>query len=163
MSNTKNQSPSRIAALAAMGTLLGFSLSRIGFTSWDEVHRMFTFADLRLFLTFMGAVTLLGGAFYALKTRTSPAWPTKDIHRGTIAGGVLFGVGWALSGGCPGVVLAQLGEGKVFALLSLGGVLLGNWLYGRLFEAKVLSSPTPGLSNIEGTATDACAPPNAAE
>jgi uncharacterized protein len=123
--------------LGALGMLLGITLSRVGFTSWDEVHAMFTFADLRMFLTFALAVSLLGAAFFVIERRSHPAWPPRPIHRGTLVGGVLFGAGWALSGGCPGVVLAQIGEGKLYALLSLGGILLGNWLYAALLEARL--------------------------
>ncbi len=123
--------------LLGLGGVLGFSLSRIGFTSWDEVHSMFVFDDLRMFLTFALGVTLVGAAFFVIQRRSSPNWPPRPIHRGTLVGGILFGVGWALSGGCPGVVLTQLGEGKLYALLPLVGILLGNWMYGALFEAKL--------------------------
>jgi hypothetical protein len=54
-----------------------------------------------------------------------------------LVGGILFGVGWALSGGCPGVVLTQLGEGKLYALFALFGIGLGNWLYAAFLEARV--------------------------
>jgi uncharacterized protein len=123
--------------LTLLGALLGFSLSRIGFTSWDEVHAMFVFADLRMFLSFALGVTLLSGAFYLIEKRTEPAWPPRPIHRGTLIGGVLFGAGWAISGGCPGVVLTQLGEGKLYALFALAGIAMGNALYGALFEARL--------------------------
>lgn len=123
--------------LLGLGALLGFTLSHVGFTSWDEVHAMFTFADLRMFLTFALAVVGLGVAFQIIQRRSHPAWPPRPIHRGTLVGGVLFGVGWALSGGCPGVVLTQIGEGKLHALFALLGIGLGNWLYAALLEARV--------------------------
>lgn len=123
--------------LALLGALLGFTLSHVGFTSWDEVHAMFTFADLRMFLTFALGVVGLGGAFYAIARRESPGWTPRPIHRGTVAGSVLFGVGWALSGGCPGVVLAQIGEGRLHGLFALAGILAGNALYGVLLEARL--------------------------
>ena len=123
--------------LLAMGALLGFALSNIGFTSWDEVHAMFTFADLRMFLAFAVGVSLLTAAFAVVRRTSSPAWPARPIHRGTLVGGALFGVGWALSGACPGVVLAQLGEGRFYALFSLAGVLFGNALYASMFEQRL--------------------------
>ena len=130
--------------LLGLGAVLGFSLSRIGFTTWDEVHSMFVFDDLRMFLAFAMGVTLLGGAFFVIARRSSPNWPPRPIHRGTLVGGVLFGAGWALSGGCPGVVLTQLGEGKLYALLPLLGIFLGNWMFGALFEARLgTSAPAP--------------------
>lgn len=123
--------------LLGLGALLGFTLSHVGFTSWDEVHAMFTFADLRMFLTFALAVVGLGVAFQIIRRRSHPDWPPRPIHRGTLVGGVLFGVGWALSGGCPGVVLTQIGEGKLYALFALAGIVAGNWLYAALLEARV--------------------------
>ena len=124
-------------ALFAMGGLLGFSLSRIGFTSWDEVHRMFTFTDLRLFLTFAGGVSLLALIFFAIRKTTRPEWPGRPVLRGTLLGGVVFGLGWALSGACPGVAVVQLGEGKLYAVITLAGMLLGNHLYGAFLEKRV--------------------------
>ena len=123
-------------ALLLMGILLGFSLSRIGFSSWDEVHRMFTFADLRLFLTFALGVTLLGLAFFVVRKTSKPNWPSRPMVRGTIVGGVIFGVGWALSGACPGVALVQIGEGNLYGLIALAGMLAGNWLYAARFEKR---------------------------
>ncbi len=125
------------ARLLGMGALLGFSLSRIGFTSWDEVNAMFTFRDLRMFLAFAVGVVLLTGAFAIIARRSSPAWAARPIHRGTLVGGVLFGLGWALSGACPGVLLAQLGEGKLYALFAIAGVGVGNWAYGALLEGRL--------------------------
>jgi uncharacterized protein len=118
------------------GVLLGFALSRIGFSSWDEVHRMFTFADLRLLLTFMFAVTLLAVAWRVVYRLTpkKPSWPLRPIHKGTVTGGALFGVGWALSGACPGVALVQLGEGQLGALWTLGGILIGNSVYAVVHQ-----------------------------
>jgi uncharacterized membrane protein YedE/YeeE len=124
-------------ALLLMGTALGFSLSRIGFTSFDEVQAMFRFEDLRLFLTFAAGVALLTAAFAIVRKRQHPSWPPRPIHKGTLIGGVLFGVGWALSGACPGVVLTQLGEGKGYALFTLAGVLAGNWLYALTLERRL--------------------------
>jgi hypothetical protein len=43
---------------------------------------------------------------------------------------VVFGLGWALSGACPGIVLVQLGEGRLMAGLTLGGIFGGTWLFG---------------------------------
>lgn len=136
--------------LLVLGALLGFSLSRIGFTSWDEVRAMFTFRDLRMFLAFAVGVTLLGAAFALARSRL-PAFSPRPIQRGTLIGGVLFGVGWAISGACPGVLLAQLGEGRFYALFALAGVALGNWGYGALIEPRLgttaprttLPSPAP--------------------
>jgi uncharacterized membrane protein YedE/YeeE len=125
-----------LLATALMGTALGFVLSRIGFSSWDEVHRMFTFESLRLLLTFALGVSLLSIAWPIIRRLSAnpPRWSRRPIHRGTAVGGALFGVGWALCGACPSIALVQLGEGKSSALISLAGMFLGNWLYSVVHE-----------------------------
>jgi len=117
-----------LAANAGFGLLLGFSLSHIGFGDFGEVHRMFTFADLRLVLTFGGAVALCAAGFATLTRRWQ--FVRRRVQPASIAGGVVFGLGWALAGACPGIVLVQLGEGQLQALLTLGGILGGTWLFG---------------------------------
>ena len=114
------------------GLLLGSSLSMIGFSSWDEVHAMFTFSELRLVLAFAFGVALLLPSWLLIARLTGASWSPRKIHRGTLIGGALFGVGWALSGACPSIALVQLGEGQLAALYTLGGILLGNWLYSVL-------------------------------
>ncbi|HTP49445.1 MAG TPA: YeeE/YedE thiosulfate transporter family protein, partial [Anaeromyxobacteraceae bacterium] len=54
------------------------------------------------------------------------------IHKGTVAGGLLFGLGWGLTGGCPSIAVVQLGEGRLAAGASVAGVLVGTWLTRRL-------------------------------
>lgn len=115
---------------AVVGVVLGFSLHHIGFTDYSEVQKMFTLADLRLVLVFGLGVTLTAAAFRAMGRKLVVA--RRDVHPGTVVGGVLFGLGWALTGACPGVVFAQLGEGKVYALWSLAGVVIGTAIYPRV-------------------------------
>jgi uncharacterized protein len=122
------------AAVGAVGLLLGFSLSRIGFSSWDEVHSMFTFSDLRLFLTFCFGVTALTLAWVVVQRFSNPAWTPRPIHPGTLPGGALFGLGWALCGACPAIALVQFGEGQIGGLFTLTGILAGNWLYAAVHE-----------------------------
>lgn len=116
------------------GLFLGFSLSRIGFSSWDEVHKMFVFSDTRLFSAFCFAALFLGLAWWMIQRFTGEKWPARKIHPGTLWGGALFGIGWALCGACPSIALVQLGEGQLAALITLCGLFFGNWLYSVVHE-----------------------------
>lgn len=116
--------------LGALGLAFGAVVSAAGFTDFGELHKMFTLADPRLLLTFGGAVGLAAVGF-ALHCRQA-GLPRRPIVAGTIPGAVVFGAGWALCGGCPGAVLAMVGEGKLAALVTLGGILLGTALGQRL-------------------------------
>jgi hypothetical protein len=130
-----------IVGSAVIGVVLGYCLSRIGFSSWDRVHEMFTFADLRLFLTFLTGVGTLAVAWLVVKKLSSPNWDPRPIHPGTVAGGAVFGLGWALSGACPAIAFVQLGERQLGALWTLGGIVLGNFLYSLVHERWFRWSP----------------------
>ncbi len=119
-----------------VATALGFTLSSTGFSSYDEVQRMFGFVSLRLFGTFLLTVVILFVSWKIIAARTSspPTWTPKPIHRGTLVGGVLFGMGWTICGACPSIALVQIGEGQGLALLSLLGIFLGNWIYSMVHE-----------------------------
>ena len=62
---------------------------------------------------------------------------TNLIYR--VWGGILFGVGWSITGMCPGPILVNLGEGKLYAIAALAGVLVGASLFGTFYER--LSGP----------------------
>ena len=120
--------------VAVYGLALGYILSWIGFTNYDEVHTMFALTDARLWLAFGFGAVLAGIGF---RSRRGPP-PNKRLHPGVIPGSLLFGLGWAITGVCPGAAWAQLGEGQLAAGVSLLGLLIGTWLYGiahrRLFR-----------------------------
>lgn len=112
------------------GLYMGFILSRIGFADYTEVHKMFTFTDLNLFLTFCGGVGVSAAGYWSL--RKLRALPGQKYHSGSIAGGVLFGLGWAITGACPSVALIMIGGGQLAAVATLLGVLVGTWLYPKV-------------------------------
>ncbi|MFF9122725.1 YeeE/YedE thiosulfate transporter family protein [Streptomyces sp. NPDC014889] len=106
------------------GLALGFTVSNIGFGDYAELNRMFTFQDLRMFLSFAGAVAIIVVAFALLRVRRTPG----RIHAGVIPGAVLFGTGWAISGGCPAIPIVQVAAGYLPALVTIAGVAVGIWL-----------------------------------
>lgn len=58
----------------------------------------------------------------------------KPLNKYTVIGGILFDIGWAISGACPGTVLAQIGEGKLLGFFTFSGMLFGTYLYARIAE-----------------------------
>ena len=56
----------------------------------------------------------------------------KTFNRGQIYGGVLFGLGWAITGACPGPLFAQIGSGYLAVVVTLLSAILGTWTYGYL-------------------------------
>jgi hypothetical protein len=113
------------------GLALGFTVSSIGFGDYTELNRMFTFQDLRMLLSFGGAVVIIVCVFALLRVRRTPG----RIHAGVIPGAVLFGTGWAISGGCPAIPIIQVAGGYLPALVTIVGIVVGirlcRWARGR--------------------------------
>jgi uncharacterized protein len=125
--------------LFAFGLLFGFILSRVGATSYDAIANMFLLRDLQL-MGVIGLAILVGGVglwlFRHFGVRSASGgqleMAQKPRSAGNLFGGLLFGAGWALAGACPGTALAQLGEGKIYALFTISGILAGTQLYRKL-------------------------------
>jgi uncharacterized membrane protein YedE/YeeE len=124
----------RHAALM-FGIGFGFVLSRVGATSHDAISGMFMLQDLRLagVMVIAIGVSALGFALVRKFRLTSLNGApielvAKPFNRWLALGSLMFGVGWSLSGACPGTALAQVGEGRLSALATLGGILLASFL-----------------------------------
>jgi len=117
------------------GLFMGFVIARIGFADYGEVHRLFTLVDLRMLITFAGAVLFAMVGFFILARNHK--LQEKFLHKGTIPGGMMFGTGWAITGSCPSIALVQLGAGYLPAVVTMVGILIGAWTYkvmnGRVF------------------------------
>lgn len=120
----------RALRFAVPAFLLGVALHFVGFTDFGEVRRMFALEDARLFLTFAVAVVVTSVGLHIARPEQRARLPRGKVHPGVLPGAALFGIGWALTGACPGVVFAQVGEGQLLALICLAGVIAGNWIYG---------------------------------
>lgn len=116
------------------GLALGYTITNIGFGDYAELNRMFTFQDLRMFLAFAGAVAIIALVFAILRVRRTPG----RIHPGVVIGAVLFGTGWAISGGCPAIPIIQVASGYLPALVTIAGIVVGvracRWANGRYFH-----------------------------
>lgn len=123
-----------------LGTLFGFALSRSGAADYDYIQGMFLFERFQLYGILATGVLFTAPGLWLIKrrARTLSGKPIeielKPMTRGTIAGSLLFGVGWSLTGMCPGPILVNIGEGKVYALAALAGAVAGAALFGSLYE-----------------------------
>ncbi|MBN2647688.1 MAG: YeeE/YedE family protein [Thiotrichales bacterium] len=123
-----------------MGVMFGFLMSRAGATTFDFHVKLFLFEDLQL-LKVIGTAVIVAmlGVFMlkklhinALATGTEVDFVKKPYQQGLIAGAFLFGIGWAMTAACPGTIPAMIAEGKIGAVFSLIGLLLGTLAYGIL-------------------------------
>ena len=140
----------------ALGTLFGFVLSRSGAADYDFIQGMFLLTNLQLYGIIGVAVAVTAPGLYLLKRygRTLGGQPIaielKPLHRGNVTGGILFGIGWSITGMCPGPILVNIGEGKVYALAALAGALVGAALFGVGYPRLAKPLGLPALARGTG-------------
>lgn len=123
-----------------LGTVLGFVLSRSGAADYDYIQAMFLFDSFQLYGIIGTAVLLTAPGLWLIKRRGRTlsgrrlAIELKPLHRGNVVGGALFGIGWSLAGMCPGPILVNIGEGKIYALAAFAGALTGAGAFGVLYR-----------------------------
>lgn len=134
-----------------LGSVFGFALSRSGAADYNFIQGMFLFEEFQLYGIIGTAVILTAPSLWLLKRRgrTLTGEPLqidlKPGHRGNIYGGILFGIGWSITGMCPGPILVNIGEGKVYALAALAGTLIGASAFGTLYPRLIKPFGLPPL------------------
>lgn len=130
---------SRQLLMLLLGTLFGIILVKAHIADWFRIQEMFHFAGWHMYGVILSAIAVAMASVQLLMRtphRTLDGAPlrisAKTADRGQIYGGLLFGLGWALTGACPGPLYAQLGALGLPAAVSLLSALCGAWLYGRL-------------------------------
>ncbi|HPF18306.1 MAG TPA: YeeE/YedE thiosulfate transporter family protein [Bacillota bacterium] len=126
------------------GGVFGFVLSRVGASDYNLIFRMFTGEDLKLAYVILTAILTAGVAMAVWKRMGMKGRGGTDVTirkkplnvRKNILGGAIFGLGWAISGACPGTVLAQVGEGKLLGLATMLGMILGTFFYALVAERQ---------------------------
>jgi uncharacterized membrane protein YedE/YeeE len=141
----------RLVLVLAGGAVFGFGLAWSTMTEPEVVLAFLRLEDLGLLLVMAAGIAVAGAAFVAgprLRRRPplgeayEPA-PAR-LDRRTALGAAVFGVGWGLSGMCPGAALASLGTGDWPILAGLAGILAGAWLQAR-FAPDRAGSAAPEL------------------
>jgi len=125
------------------GILFGFALSRSGASEYDLIVGMFIGENYTL-VGVIGTAIIVGllGMQVLKRTKgvTKKGEPLKISEKKlgpwSLFGAALFGIGWGLSGACPGTVLAQLGEGKIYGFFTFVGMIFGTYIYARLKEKR---------------------------
>jgi uncharacterized membrane protein YedE/YeeE len=120
------------------GALFGFGLSLATMVQPEVVIGFLRFQDWGLMLVMGGAAGVT-----VLAYKGFPRWFAKPLlggqfltqpaqwNRQTLVGAALFGVGWGMSGVCPGPALASLGTGNTDVWWALLGVVLGALAHGK--------------------------------
>ncbi len=127
----------RLAAALVAGALFGFGLSVSTMIRPGIVLGFLRFQDMGLILVLGGAVvvTFIGYRF-APRLLTRPVFGgvfgqhESVMDRATIIGAAIFGIGWGITGVCPGPAIAGLGAGSYELLYAIAGIALGALVQG---------------------------------
>lgn len=124
-----------------LGIVFGFVLYRSEVLSWFRIQEMFRFQSPRMYEIIASAVLVAAAsaAFIkkiGLKTISGVpiTIPPKTLGHGVryAVGGTIFGLGWALTGACPGPLFALAGNGVTVIIVAIASALAGTWTYGWL-------------------------------
>ncbi|RXR23440.1 DUF6691 family protein [Flavobacterium stagni] len=121
-----------------VGFVFGIVLTKAEAVSWYRIYEMFQFDSFHMY-GIIGVAVMTGVIGVQIIKRKQ----LKDINGATIIipdkekgtfrywiGGLIFGLGWAMVGACPGPIFILLGTGFMSVGLVLIGALLGTFIYG---------------------------------
>jgi len=130
-----------LAPYFIVGAMFGVLLVEAEVVSWFRIQEMFRFEAFHMYgiigtAVLTAAVSLLAIKRLGLRDRdgTPLGLAPKTLGTGVryVAGGTMFGLGWALTGACPGPLVALVGAGRPVMLVAIVSALAGTWTYGRL-------------------------------
>jgi len=107
--------------------------------SWFRMQEMFRFQGFQMYGIFMTAIPTAALCIFLIgkfNIKTLDGQPVeirkKQFNWGYVYGASLFGIGWGLTGACPGPIYVQIGSGLSIAILVLLSALAGTWVYSFL-------------------------------
>lgn len=122
-----------------MGTLFGIVLVKSEVISWFRIQEMFHLQSFHMYgiigsAILVGMISVLIIKHFKIKTLSGETVfiPTKEFQWGNVYGGLIFGLGWAITGACPGPLFAQIGSGFLVVVVTLLSAIFGTWVYGLI-------------------------------
>ncbi len=123
------------------GLFFGIVLIKAEVVSWYRIQEMFRLQSFHMFgvigsAVAVGALSVFLIKKFKIKTIKGEAiiLPEKTFNKGQIYGGLMFGLGWAITGACPGPLFAHIGAGFYAVLVVILSAIAGTWTYGLLRE-----------------------------
>lgn len=122
------------------GILFGIVMIKSEAVSWFRIYEMFRFQSFQMY-GIIGTAVVLGAisVFLIKKMNWKDASHLPIVFKDKeppytkyLIGGTIFGLGWALTGACPGPMFVNLGYGYLTMAVVIIGALLGTFLYGLI-------------------------------
>lgn len=125
------------------GIFFGFVLVKSEVVSWFRIQEMFRFDSFHMYGIFATAILTAAISIQVIKRLN-----LKDINgqpirlfdkdssqvKRYLAGGTLFGFGWAMTGACPGPMFTLAGAGYGIFIIPIISAIIGTWIYGKFRE-----------------------------
>ena len=139
-----------------LGIFFGLSLERSGLGDPHKLTGVFYFRDFTVPKVMFTAIVVASTGIYLLSDLhvldLSRVWIIPTFFWPQLVGGLVFGVGFVVSGYCPGTAMAGFASGRLDALVTMAGIVAGSLLFAMLFpalEGFYLSSDR-GVVTIQG-------------
>ena len=120
-----------------VGLAFGIVLVKAEVISWFRIQEMFRFQSFHMYGVIGSAVVVGIVSVWIIKKfkiKTIYGEPIEfkkhEFSKGQVYGGLLFGLGWAITGACPGPLYALIGSGATVIAITLLSAIAGTWVYG---------------------------------
>lgn len=122
-----------------VGILFGIVFVKAEIVSWFRIQEMFRLQSFHMYGV-IGSAVVVGiiSVWLIKKFKVKTIYGEdielhlKEFNKGQIYGGLIFGLGWALTGACPGPLFAQIGTGATVIIVTFLSAVAGTWVYGLL-------------------------------
>ncbi len=122
-----------------VGLMFGVIFVKAEVISWFRIQEMFRLQSFHMYgiigsAVVVGIISVWLIKMLRIKTIYGEAinFTPKKFNKGQIYGGLIFGLGWGLTGACPGPLFAQIGTGATVVSVVLLSAIGGTWVYGKL-------------------------------
>lgn len=148
---------SQVILAGIFGLLFGFILHKSGASNPQHIINMLRLKDFRLVKIILLAIGFSSLLLFTLSSFgiVEPHFSVKTAYVGVLVGGLIFGIGWAVSGFCPGTSVAALGAGRKDAFVFIGGGLIGAFIfmliYGSIKNTALFDKLFGGKATLANT------------
>lgn len=122
-----------------VGIFFGIIVVKAELISWFRIQEMFRLQSFHMYGIIGSAVVVGMISVFLIKKFTIKTihgdkitFTDKKFNKGQVFGGLIFGLGWAMTGACPGPLFAQIGTGSTVVVITLLSAIAGTWVYGYL-------------------------------
>ena len=130
----------RVIGYLVTGILFGIVMFKSEAASWFRIYEMFQFQSFHMYGIIGSALVIGVLGILLIKKKNAKDFNGEEIQftpkeksfSRYMYGGILFGLGWALAGACPGPIYTLIGAGYVSVIVVFLAAIFGTFVYGLL-------------------------------